>query len=109
MDVSERGGMGMVQCHAHPWILYPPVFVGHPCIIEIRQSLGNVKLSINTSVAVFLATFYSVGSKIDKITKIFDKVEDIKNRRVTYWAEKNGPTVIQIISGFKKQSKKRFL
>jgi hypothetical protein len=40
-----------------------------------------------------------VGSKIDKITRIFDNVENIKNRGVTYWAEKNGPTVIRIISG----------
>jgi hypothetical protein len=46
----------------------------------------------------FLATFYSMGGKIDKITKIFDKVEDIKNRGVIYQAEKNGPMVIQIIS-----------
>jgi len=27
---------------------------------------------------MLLATFYSVGSKIDKITRIFDDVEDIK-------------------------------
>ena len=49
--------------------------------------------------AFFSRIFYSVGSKIDKITRIFDKVENIKNRGVTYWPEKNGPTVIRIIGG----------
>ena len=47
---------------------------------------------------VVLPHFYSMGIKIDKITRIFDKVEYIKNRGVTYWAEKNGPIVIRIIS-----------
>jgi hypothetical protein len=40
-----------------------------------------------------------VGIKIGKITRIFDEVEDIENQGVTYQAEKNGPTVIWIISG----------
>jgi hypothetical protein len=84
-------------------------------LLAIRASLRSDRawaMSNPVSTLVlpcFLATFYSVGSKIDKITKIFDKVEDIKNQGVTYWAEKNGPMVIQIISGLKKQSKKRFL
>jgi hypothetical protein len=46
----------------------------------------------------FLTAFCSMGSKRDKITGIFDKVEHIKNWGVTHWAEKNGLTVIQIIS-----------
>jgi hypothetical protein len=50
-----------------------------------------------------------VGSKIDKIIKIFDNVENIKYRGVTYWAKKNGPTVIRIISGQKNLSKNQFL
>ena len=50
------------------------------------------------SVATFFSRFFnSVGSKIDKITRIFDKVEYIKNRGVTDWAEKNRLTVIRII------------
>jgi hypothetical protein len=48
---------------------------------------------------VVLPHFYSVRSKIVKITRIFVKVELFKNRGVTYWAEKNGPAVIRIISG----------
>jgi hypothetical protein len=40
-----------------------------------------------------------VRSKIDKITRIFENVENIKDQGVTYWAKKNGPTVIWIISG----------
>jgi hypothetical protein len=51
------------------------------------------------NVAAFFSLFYSMGSKTDRITRIFDKVEHIKNQGVTYWAEKNGLTVIWIISG----------
>jgi hypothetical protein len=50
-------------------------------------------------VLLVLPLFYSAGSKIEKITGIFDKVEHIKTQGITYWAEKNGPTFIWIISG----------
>jgi hypothetical protein len=53
----------------------------------------------------FLTTFFNVGSKIDKIMGIFDKVENIKNRGLTYSAKMNGTTVIRIISGLKKRLK----
>jgi hypothetical protein len=38
-----------------------------------------------------------MGSKIGKTTEIFDKVENLKIQGVTYWAERNEPSVIQII------------
>jgi hypothetical protein len=42
-----------------------------------------------------------VGSKIDKITRLFDKVKHLKNRRVAYWTERNRPVVVQIIGQLK--------
>jgi hypothetical protein len=39
---------------------------------------------------LFCHFFYNVGNKIDKITRIFDRVEHIKSQEVTYWAEKKG-------------------
>jgi len=59
--------------------------------------------------ATFLADFYSVGNKIYKITKLFDRVVQFKNRGVTYWAERNGPAVVRIIRELKNRSKNRFL
>jgi len=44
-------------------------------------------------------------SKIYKITKLFDRVVQLENQGVTYWAERNGPVVVQII----RESKNWFL
>jgi len=41
-----------------------------------------------------------MGSKTDKITRIFDSVEDIKNQGVTHCTENNGPTFIRIIRDY---------
>ena len=38
-----------------------------------------------------------MGSKIDRIAKIFDSVEHPKNRGVTYWAKNIMPLFVQII------------
>jgi len=43
-----------------------------------------------------------MGSKIDKIAKIFDSVEHPKNRGVTYWAKNIMPLFVQIIDQLQK-------
>jgi hypothetical protein len=47
-----------------------------------------------------------VGNKIYKITELFDRVVQLKNWGVTYWAERNGPAVVWIIRELKKLVKK---
>jgi hypothetical protein len=67
---------------------------------DLERTLHSLTHFHGLQMELVLPLFYSVGSKIDKITRIFDEVEYIKNRWVTYWAEKNGgPIVIRIISG----------
>jgi hypothetical protein len=97
MHVSEGGRMGMVQCHILRFHIPPSLSAIH---VSLRSDRAWAILNLVSTLMLpcFLATFYSMGGKIDKITKIFDKVEDIKNRGVIYQAEKNGPMVIQIIS-----------
>jgi len=46
-----------------------------------------------------------MGNKIYKITKLFDRVVQLKNRGITYWAERNGLVVVWII----RELKNRFL
>ena len=67
--------------------------VGHK---DGNGCIGHSGISV---AAFFSRVFYSVRSKMAKITRIFDNVELLKDRGVTYWAEKNGPMVIKIISG----------
>jgi hypothetical protein len=43
-----------------------------------------------------------MGAKIAKITKLFFNVEHLKNQGVTYWAERSGPPVVQIIDRLQK-------
>jgi hypothetical protein len=38
-----------------------------------------------------------VGNKIYETTEIFDKIYHLKNRGVTYWAERTGPLIDHII------------
>jgi len=38
----------------------------------------------------FLENWYSMGAKIVKITKLFCKVEHLRNWGITYWAERSG-------------------
>jgi len=38
-----------------------------------------------------------MGNKISKTTEIFDQIYHLKNRGVTYWAERIGPLVDHII------------
>ena len=38
-----------------------------------------------------------MGNKILKTTEIFDKIEHLKTREVTYWAKSSGPLVNHII------------
>ena len=49
-----------------------------------------------------------MGTKIDKITKIFGRIDFLQGRGITYGAEGIGPPVIQIMAGFKKAAKSRF-
>jgi len=37
-----------------------------------------------------------VRRKIVEITKIFEKLEDLKNQGVALWSKNNGPLVVQI-------------
>jgi len=41
-------------------------------------------------------------SKMDKITKISDSLEHLKNRVVTYWAKNYMPLFIQIMDQLQK-------
>ena len=47
-----------------------------------------------------------MGNKNPKITEIIDKVDPFRNRRVTYWAERNGPPVVHIIDWLQNPVKK---
>jgi hypothetical protein len=38
-----------------------------------------------------------MGSKIDKIIKLFDEVEHLENWEVTSWTKRIGPPVVHII------------
>ena len=38
-----------------------------------------------------------MGNKIPNTTEIFDKIEHLKTRGVTYWAESSGPLVNHIM------------
>jgi hypothetical protein len=51
---------------------------------------------------LFLGNWYSMGSKIDKITKISDSIEHPKNQGVIYWAKNNMPLSVQIIDQLQK-------
>ena len=52
--------------------------------------------------ARFFSQFFSVGNKIYKITKLFDRVIQLKNQGITYWAKRNRLMVVWIISELKK-------
>jgi len=41
-----------------------------------------------------------MGSKIDKIIKLFDEVEHLENWEVTSWTKRIGPPVVHIIDQF---------
>ena len=49
-----------------------------------------------------------MGTKIEKITKIFGKIDFLESCGITYGAERIGLPVIQIMAGFKKATKSRF-
>jgi len=44
-----------------------------------------------------------MGNKIYKVTKLFDRVVQLKNQGITYWAERNGLAVVWIIRKLKNQ------
>jgi len=68
------------------------VFIKIPSIGECRYQtvLGSVKEVFK----VFMNSEHSC-SKIDKITKLFDKSENLKNQKVTYWTERNRPAYLK--------------
>jgi hypothetical protein len=45
-----------------------------------------------------------MGSKIDKITKLFDEVKHLKNWGITYWTKRNRPMVAPILGQLKNWS-----
>jgi hypothetical protein len=47
-------------------------------------------------------------NKIEKIIKLFVKLEHLKNQEVIYWAERNRPTVVWIIEQLKSGQKSGF-
>jgi len=63
-----------------------------PSIGECRYQtvLGIVKEVFK----VFMNSEHS-WSKIDKITKLFDKSENLKNQKVTYWTKRNRPAYLK--------------
>jgi len=47
-----------------------------------------------------------MGNKNPEITEIIDKVDPFRNQRITYWAKRNGPPVVQIIDRLQNPVKK---
>jgi hypothetical protein len=75
------------------------------CALCVACMWYDIVSSLSYSVTAFFKVFlYSMGSKIDKITRLFDKVEHLKNWGVACWTERNRPVVVQIIGQLKNQS-----
>jgi hypothetical protein len=55
---------------------------------------------------VFQTNWYNVRNKIVKISKVFEKLEHLKNQGVTFWSENDGSFIVLIfnpvMSGYHK-------
>ena len=73
------------------------------CIEMVVVVVGSSTLAL-WQCTTFLNQLLYHGKKILETTEIFDKIEHLKNRGVTYWAESSGPLVDHIISQVNCQS-----
>jgi len=68
----------------------------------VHKNVRQNQLSVAAKKTAYLGNWYSMRSKIDKITEISDSVEHLKNRGVTCWAENYMPLFVQIIEQLQK-------
>ena len=56
-----------------------------------------VALVLLQLIAAFLRICDSMRNKTQKITKIFEKLEQLNNQGVTLWAKRIGPVIIKVL------------